>query len=76
MRDTPDEESMQLLEREWWRFCHSIGLTEMPDIRAILAAPDTNPPKHWARTQRRIRQFVREQVEAHLRERDGESGRQ
>jgi hypothetical protein len=42
---------MQLLEESWRRFCGAIGLQEIPDIRATLAAYDAaNPPKarrHW-----------------------------
>jgi hypothetical protein len=49
--DTPNEESMQLLEQSWKRFCGSIGLEEVPDIRAILAAHDAATPsvprRHW-----------------------------
>ena len=56
--DTPDEESMQLLEESWLRFCRSIGLQgEVPDIRAALAARKANPPAprrpHWL-----VRPFV------------------
>ena len=48
--DTPNEESMQLLEESWRRFCGGIGLQETPDIRAILAAHDAAPSvprRHW-----------------------------
>jgi len=56
--DTPDEDSMQLLEESWGRFCRSIGLDkDIPDIRAILAARKTSPPPqrrpHWL-----VRPFV------------------
>lgn len=55
--DNPNEESMQLLEESWRRFCGSIGLKEIPDIRAALAAYDAaHPPKprrHWL-----VRPFV------------------
>lgn len=56
--DTPDEESMQLLEESWLRFCRSIGLKgDIPDIRADLAARKANPPapprRHWL-----VRPFV------------------
>jgi hypothetical protein len=56
--DTPDEESMQLLEESWRRFCRSLGLTgDVPDIRASLAARKANPPPqrraHWL-----VRPFV------------------
>lgn len=55
--DNPNEESMQLLEESWRRFCEGIALKEVPDIRAILAARDaaTPPPtpRHWL-----VRPFV------------------
>jgi len=55
--DNPNEESMQLLEESWRRFCESIALKEVPDIRATLAAHDaaTVPPapRHWL-----VRPFV------------------
>jgi hypothetical protein len=55
--DNPNEESMQLLEESWRRFCEGIALKEVPDIRAILAAHDaaTPPPapQHWL-----VRPFV------------------
>jgi hypothetical protein len=55
--DTPDEASMQLLEDSWLHFCHTIGLQDIPDLRAILAAHDANPPqrprRHWL-----VRPFV------------------
>jgi hypothetical protein len=62
--DTPNEESMQLLEESWGRFCASIGLKEVPDIRAALAAHDAATPsaprRHWL-----VRPFVA--VYAYLR---------
>ena len=55
--DNPNEESMQVLEESWRRFCEGIALKEVPDIRAILAARDaTTPapaPRHWL-----VRPFV------------------
>ena len=55
--DNPNEESMQFLEESWRRFCAGIALKEVPDIRAILAAHDANPPqskrRHWL-----VRPFV------------------
>ena len=49
--ETPDEESMQFLEAQWRRFCNKVGLQEVPDIRAILAAKYAAPPprrrSHW-----------------------------
>lgn len=55
--DTPNEESMQLLEESWSRFCAGIGLKEIPDIRAVLAAHDAASPaaprRHWL-----VRPFV------------------
>lgn len=55
--DTPEAE-MRLLEEEWRRFCGAIGLAEIPDIRATLAAGATEPrrrprPSHWL-----VRPFV------------------
>ena len=55
--DNPNEESMQLLEESWRRFCERIALKEVPDIRAILAAHDAATPtparRHWL-----VRPFV------------------
>ena len=57
--DNPNEESMQLLEESWRRFCAGIALKEVPDIRAILAAHDAATPalaparRHWL-----VRPFV------------------
>jgi hypothetical protein len=55
--DNPNEESMQLLEESWRRFCEGIALKEVPDIRAILAAHDAATPaparRHWL-----VRPFV------------------
>ena len=55
--DNPNEESMQLLEDSWRRFCEGIALKDVPDIRAILAAHDAAvappAPRHWL-----VRPFV------------------
>lgn len=55
--DNPNEESMQLLEDSWRQFCAAIALKDVPDIRAIVAAHDANPPqparRHWL-----VRPFV------------------
>ncbi|HEY2854874.1 MAG TPA: hypothetical protein VGJ18_18590 [Gemmatimonadaceae bacterium] len=55
--DNPNEESMQLLEESWRRFCEGIALKEVPGIRAILAAHDAAAgppaPRHWL-----VRPFV------------------
>ena len=51
--DTPNEAAMQLLEASWQEFCGRVGLKEIPDFRAILAAHDADPPEarshrsHW-----------------------------
>lgn len=55
--ENPNEESMQLLEESWRRFCEGIALKEVPDIRAILAARAAATPararRHWL-----VRPFV------------------
>ena len=48
--DNPNEESMQLLEESWRRFCEAIGLEEVPDIRTILSAHDAAKPAPTAPT--------------------------
>ena len=56
--DTPNEDSMQFLEEQWSRFCKRIGLQEVPDIRAILAAYDAAPPRPKRRSHWLVRPFV------------------
>ena len=42
--EAPDEKTIQYLEKQWLRFCRSIGLEgEVPDIRAVIAAQATRP---------------------------------
>jgi hypothetical protein len=57
--DTPNEASMQFLEASWREFCGRVGLKEIPDLRAILAAHDANPPQpRWRRSHWLVRPFV------------------
>jgi hypothetical protein len=57
--DTPNEAAMQLVEASWGEFCGRIGLKEIPDFRAILAAHRANPPQpRWRWSHWLVRPFV------------------
>ena len=57
--DTPNEAAMQLLEASLREFCGRVGLKEIPDFRAILAAHDAHPPQpRWRRSHWLVRPFV------------------
>jgi len=56
--DTPDEASMQLLEEGWRRFCGTVGLREIPDLRTLLAAHDAKPPRPQRKSHWLVRPFV------------------
>jgi hypothetical protein len=40
-----DEESIRMLEDQWAKFCHSIGLEQVPDIRETVARRASEPPR-------------------------------
>ena len=57
--EAPDEESMQLIEEHWRRFCRTIGLEgDIPDIRETFATKYTEPAPRWRRAHWLVRPFV------------------